>query len=117
MSKREQYGLSFDRNELSSSPILYVATSINKNTYPYNSVLTFVNSCSIFECKSLIEDLDRCITSEGNVDEGFFSDCVENRSILYQYPNVNIDDLLIIPMQDLKELLQEWLDFTITSDN
>ena len=50
---------------------------------------------------SFIYDLDSCLKGKGNVDEGFFSDSVEDMDIFYKYPNVEINDLFTIPMADL----------------
>lgn len=112
MSKREQYGLLFNKVRNSDGEISpYVSERV---PVTYNSVLIFIDGLDQFECESLISDLERCINGQGNVDEGFFSDGVEHMTILYQYPNINIDNVLIMPMQDMKELLQEWLAFIST---
>lgn len=109
MSKREQYGLLFNKIKLSNGEIAVVITE--KTSGGDNSVLTFMRGLSRPECESFINDLNNGINDHGNVDEGFFSDSVEHMSILYQYPNINIDDVLIIPMQEMKSLLEEWLLF------
>ena len=55
------------------------------------------------------------VNSENNIDEGFHSSSIEHITIKYEYPNINIDDILILPMSDFMELLAEWKDF-INSD-
>ncbi|RYX81614.1 hypothetical protein EON73_04710 [bacterium] len=109
MSIQSQYGLSFNKTMNSNGDLIPFVSQINR--IGYNSVLTLISLINIQECQSFIRDLDRCINEKGNIDEGFFSDSVENRTILYNYPNVIIDDLFTIPMVDLKHLLGEWLSF------
>lgn len=38
-------------------------------------------------------------------------------SIKYEYPNLNIDDVLIIPMIEMIELLKEWKEFISPEEN
>ncbi len=105
MSKREQFDLTFYKKLFDGQ--IYYECSSNHHHNDYSS-LCFISRLSKFESVSLRNDLKQCIDFETNVDEGFFSDSVEDRSIIYQFPNVNIDDILIISMLDLKELLDEW---------
>lgn len=114
MSKRAQYGLLFNRNTTALGNTHSYITTIGAEI-GYNSALGFINRLNEFECTSLIDDLKRCIKVQGNVDEGFFSDSVEDMSILYKYPDIIIDDWYTVSMQDLKELLQEWLAFAFRS--
>jgi hypothetical protein len=70
MSKREQYGLLFNKIELSKGEIRFVITQ--KKPGGNNSVLTFMRGLNRRECESFINDLNDCISDHGNIDEGFF---------------------------------------------
>ncbi|NTE00502.1 hypothetical protein G6M26_23420 [Agrobacterium tumefaciens] len=110
MPKKEHYGLEFTKQKLSNGEIFYrVDQKLNGNIN--NVILNFIYRLNEHQTKSFINDLNRCISSQANVDEGFFSDSVEDMEILYQYPNVDINDILKLPMVDLKEILEEWLEF------
>lgn len=109
MLKREQYGLIFNKKVLSNGSTVSVA--IQKKYIEGFCALIFINRLDQNECKGFIYDLNRCISLQRNSDEVFFSDGVEDMEIMYQYPNVNIDNVLIISMQDMKGLLEEWLEF------
>jgi len=108
--KSEEYGLLFLKRKLPYGDNL-PSIQIAKSTVNANSLLSFIERLDEYDCSSLIYDLIRCIGSNSNVDEGFFTDTVEHMSILYKYPNVEIDDILIIPMFDLKKIVEEWLEF------
>jgi len=75
--------------------------------------LKFINIINKHECESLLFDMNESLRKGRNIDEGFVSDGVEymHYGILYQYPNVLIEDTLIIPMVDLKEILEEVLKY------
>ena len=73
------------------------------------AALSFLSSIGKIDSEALIYDLDACISRHINVSEGYLSDPVEYMTIGYEYPNVNLNDVLLIPMTGLKELLQEWL--------
>ena len=109
MSKLSKYTLQFVRRKLNNGKV--VPNAIQTINGSDNSVLSFINGLDKHDTMSFINDLKDCININGNRDEGFFSDSVEHISILYQYPNVNIDDILVLPMVDLKEILEEWLEF------
>jgi hypothetical protein len=109
MSKLNKYTLKFVKRKLSDGSVYPIVIQEVKGSD--NSVLVFINGLDKHDCESFIYDLDRCIEGQANADEGFFSDSVEHIKIIYNYPNINIDDILSMPMQDMKELLEEWLNF------
>ena len=109
MSKRETYNLKFYKKVIEN--INYNICVQEGNGGEDYSVLTFLGNLSIQESQSFANDLALCLNSGGNIDEGFFSDSIEHISITYEYPNVNIDDILLISMLDMKSLLTEWIDF------
>jgi len=92
VSAMEKYGITFYAGET--------------NGYKFNSCrfsnFNYVN-LSFVSCWS--------VTSGGNVDDRFSSDSVEDIVIAYQYPNVEIDNVLTIPMIDLLQIVQEWKAF------
>lgn len=69
------------------------------------SVLSFIDRLDKHDTEGFLYDLNRSIDVRGNSDEGFFSDSVEHMDILYQYPNIVIDDILTISMEDICLLL------------
>jgi len=107
-----QYGLVFNKKVIGDGRVIPVVTRENYDL-DY-SVLSFIGRLDKHDTEGFLHDLNRSINLRGNSDEGFFSDSVEYMEILYQYPNVNIDDILIISMEDMKGLLEEWHSF-ITS--
>ncbi|MNK88836.1 hypothetical protein D3C87_1088180 [compost metagenome] len=108
MTKREQYGLTF-KNFI--SPV---------DNSPYNSCVA--ENSSVFAELQIIRYFDkseaqRLIDEIQNAQDGVhFQESIDTRwgaveDIMIQPPSVNINDVLLIPMQDMKELLQEWIAF------
>lgn len=109
MSKKEQYEIIFTKTFNKDWGYRHHAIP---QTIGDNAVLSFIGDLDKAETESFIEDMQRCITTQSNyLDEGFIPYNAEFMEIKYQYPNVNIDDILLIPMTDMKELLEEWLGF------
>jgi hypothetical protein len=113
MSKREEYGLLFNKVRIDNGELLNTVSQ--RTPGGKNSVLLFIRRLDVVDCRSFIYDLNGCIASEANIDDCYCSDTVEDMVIQYWYPNVNVDDVLIIPMTDMRGLLQEWLEFISTS--
>lgn len=109
MSKSEEYNLMFYKKIIDGVKYNICVQKVPDGDE--NSVLTFLDCLSFFECESFIRDLEICINNNENIDEGFFSGSIEHIKITYDYPNINIDGILIISMQDMKALLLEWKDF------
>lgn len=109
MSKLKEYGFELVKRKLSNGEI--IPTVSQKVPGGINSVLHFVHKLDKHETEGFIYDLDRCIDGQSNADEGFYSDSVESSDITYKYPNVNIGNVLIIPMIDMRAILVEWLNF------
>ncbi len=107
MSKREQYGITFYQTITSDGNNGYLCRKDNINQHSH---LTIICRLNISETESLINNINNAIS--GKYYEQFFSsDNIESETVELSYPNVIINGNLIIPMQDLKELLQEWLNF------
>lgn len=108
MTKREQYGLCFYKMNWPDGTI-HPQLKVEKQD---NSLmLNLINYLDENETVGFLFDLERCIDSKRNVDEGFQSDYFCDIDVLYQYPDVNFSNLYSIPMVDLKEILEEWLVF------
>lgn len=105
---KEVYGLEFYKKWVQDRERPFITQKVYRS---YNSVLSFIGRLDITDTESFIYDLNRSIELRGNSDEGFFSDSVEDLQILYQYPNINIENVITIPMTDMKEILEEWLEF------
>ena len=107
MTKREQYGLIFTKRHLFQHGVLPFVEV--EREVGHNSVLSLlIGDLSESLTTSFIYDLKGCLNSKGNIDEGFFSDSVEDMDIFYKYPNVEINNLFTIPMEDMLGLLEEW---------
>ncbi|SDE67241.1 hypothetical protein SAMN05216464_108163 [Mucilaginibacter pineti] len=104
MSQKDKYQLTFYSKIVNGRK--YNLCQSSPGDY---AVLSFLGSIDKIDGEALIYDLDACISRHINVSDGYLSDPVEYMTIGYEYPNVNINDVLSIPMSDLKELLQEWL--------
>ncbi|GGI29544.1 hypothetical protein [Pedobacter mendelii] len=111
MSKLKQYGFQMQKKRTDKGDISILYKDVPGGP---NSALHFVSGLSKHETESFIYDLDRSLNLQENADEGFFSDHVEDIDIVYQYPNINIDDVLVLPMADMREILIEWLNFAFT---
>jgi len=106
VSAMEKYGITFYAGETNG----YKFNSCRFSNFNYVN-LSFVSCLSTNDCNGLIDDLQWSVISGGNVDDRFSSDSVEDIVIAYQYPNVEIDNVLTIPMIDLLQIVQEWKAF------
>lgn len=108
--KSEDYGLKFLKKKMSDGTFILFINLIS-DAPTKNSVLFFIDRLDKHDILGFIDDLKECMDGQTNNDEGFFSDSVEHMDILYQYPDVNINEALLIPMVDLIKILEEWLQF------
>ena len=107
MSLKEKYGIVFYSQIISG--VKYNTCNVTDSNY-YN--LSFISCFDSTETSQMIGDLNNCITYQYNISDTYESDSIENIHIIeYQYPNMLIDNIVTIPMTDLKELLQEWLTY------
>ena len=110
MTKREQYGLVFQKNKntIDGSDVFFCRKPGKVDKHDY--LKFFLNQLDDIEVKGLRDDLDEAL--KGNYYEEYFvSDGIPD-SIHLKYPNVTFEYVdLTLPMVDLKALLQEWLDF------
>ncbi|MDV6169420.1 hypothetical protein R1T16_13375 [Flavobacterium sp. DG1-102-2] len=108
MSKSTEYNLRFYKTNVDGK--IYNICS-HHGTVDSKSNLIFLTHLDYDDTMSFLNDLQLSVNSESNADEGFDSSSIEHISIKYEYPNVNIDDILILPMIDFIELLTEWKNF------
>ena len=106
MTKREQYGLSFYKIITSNGNIRHLCKTDRTDAYSNLIVIRFLNS---IEAQGLIDEITRALA--GEFFEPFFtSDGVESEDIDLVYPNVIVNGTSV-SMQDMKDLLLEWLSF------
>ena len=112
MTVIEKYGLKFVKIKLPSSHGIVPGINIESSNSDH-TVLSFLNTLQESECKAFLYDMNWCLDRQSNGMGGFNSDGVEYlyNGIIYQYPNVIIDDILILSMQDMKEILEELLKY------
>lgn len=110
MTKREQYGLSFYKKKNSFDGAIENICKREGSINEYNH-LQILTQFSQIETTDLIEEIENALNGK-YYEEYFTSDPIEFVSIKLAYPNVIFgENDLIISMQDLKDLLQEWLAF------
>lgn len=69
MSKREDYNLTFYRKNIEGR----IINICSYNGNGINSVLTFIDGLSNYETTSLIDDLQKIVDIQHNIDEGFYT--------------------------------------------
>ncbi|GEM_PF-1300932 len=111
MTIKEKYGLEFHSKILHESN--YYKISINEEYY----FLQFIGYCDTIELKGLLDDINESLESKKSFD-GIHLTNSTTLNIICDYPNVKISDWAsidktanVISMVDLKELIEEWLNF------
>ncbi|WP_147278062.1 hypothetical protein [Flavobacterium sp. AG291] len=107
MTKKEQYGLSFLNWENEDKTIVKICRREIVDEY---SELQVLNRFNITLSKSLIDQIDRVLNNE-YFEKIFSSDAIDDNSIEIHPPFIIINDLLQIRIEDMKELLNEWIVF------
>ena len=108
MTKREEYGLSFYKWKDIETGKLYPICKREK-----------VGSLSNLQLLSRLDStdtqilIDEIFKAQANLPYDNFpsSDSYEDILIEYNYPNVIIDGIFTISMNDFRELLEEWKNF------
>ena len=85
----------------------------------YYILAYIISRLDSFEAKSLLWQLQHCIVNKFNGNISYESDTFEDLQfgILYEYPNVNLDNVLLIPMSDLESIVEDWLEFIKKEQN
>jgi hypothetical protein len=112
MNKKEQYSLIFFKR---IRPDGKLRADLRVENTDNSTILNLLGYLDENATVGFIDDLESCIYSKRNVDEGFQFDHFGDTDVLYKYPNVTFGTLYSIPMIDLKEILEEWLVFLKSS--
>lgn len=109
MTKREQYGLTFSKwtNPADGSITPICQREIINNF----SELQFIDDLEVSEINGLLNLIDKAQNGVPHQDS-FITDSIDDMDeIRILPPNISINSVCVIPLQDMKELLLEWLDF------
>jgi hypothetical protein len=114
MTRREQYNLIF-RRIIDDGYTEFLCYQLD-NDLPYARLAEKLRLMHKVECLGLIETIEDAENNQYyeeyfSLDRDAASDTDEIRILP---PNVIIDQDIIIPFQDMKELLQEWVTFMET---
>lgn len=113
MTKKEQYGLSFLNWERKDKTIVKICRREIVDEY---SELQIINRFNITLSKSLINQIDKVLNKE-YFEEIYSSDAIDDESIEIHPPFIIINDILQIRIEDMKELLNEWIVFLKTEES
>lgn len=108
MTKREQYGLEFI-NWIDPITKSNVKICRREGVNEYNE-LQIINRLNIFEIQSFIKDIENAQAGK-YYDEIYSTDSIDDQLIEIQPPDIVINTICTIPLQDMKAILEEWLDF------
>lgn len=108
MSVREKYDILFMRKIVNGKIFNHCSAKVPGGS---NSVLFFLTRFDKKDASDLLEELVIRINLGYNTNDSYESDLVEHMDIIFQYPNIDIDGVLLMPMQDMKGLLEEWISF------
>ncbi|MBP6755710.1 MAG: hypothetical protein KA210_06140 [Bacteroidia bacterium] len=108
LTKREQYGLTFTKwMEPESNELYNICSRDEVGVYSH---LTFIRYLNVGELNAIIKEITNA--QNGQIYDSLpSSDSYEDVSLELSFPNITIDDVLTVPMEDFKELLLEWIDF------
>lgn len=111
MATHEQYNLKFGKN-IYDNDNEFVCYQIGNNQ-TYYRLAEKLRLMHKIECIGLIEDINAAQNNQ--YYEQYFAidrdSASDSDGIEILPPNVIIDSSIIIPLQDMKEILQEWLAF------
>lgn len=111
MTKREQYGLEFNKLTING------ATGYNcfrKNgIVDQNNDLQFLSYLDLSRTEFLLREVNAFLNNATYPDETVYESMVlEHIELDIEYPNFRIEKKPhTFPLADIKDLLQEWLDF------
>ena len=104
---REKYDLTFIKKKIDGE----ICFIVKKQIVDEYSLLQIIGFFDVEESLDFLLEINNAISGKiQNLD--WCSDSIENNYDLeILYPNVIINEVLIIPLQDMKQLLEEWIDF------
>lgn len=111
MTKREKYGLDFSKwvNPVDKT-VKKVCRREKLSTY---SELQIIDRLSIFEIQSLLQSIQNADNGD-YYEEIYSSERIDDESVEIHPPNIIINEICIIPLIDMRDLLQEWITFINT---
>jgi hypothetical protein len=107
MTRHDQYELQFFKVLEKDKTKRFFCRTKTVNIF---SRLQVINYLDIFECNALIDEIQNA-ENELYFDDYFSADASGNDTIQIVPPNVIINEDFAIPLQHLKEILQEWILF------
>ena len=114
MSKKEEYGLEF--NKLTSNGVTIHGCVRKNGIVDQNNDLQFLNYLDISGTEFLLREVNSYLNTRPNPNWTTYESMVLEHIELYiEYPNFRIDNgPYVFPLSDIRDLLQEWLDFLNT---
>lgn len=109
MSRRQEYNLNFNKVNSSVFSPLFICIG-NENTAGSLELASLLRSISDKESDGLLEEVNLALTG-GDYEEYYSPDGSAVDTIKITPPNAIYNDYYTISLFDLKELLEEWIDF------
>jgi len=109
MTKQKQYGLKFLKfpSPLNKNSTYHSCVAETSGTYDELQILRYFTES---EATRLIAEIQKAQNGE-SFEESIDTQWSAVEEIIIHPPVININDVLTIPMQDMKELLLEWVEF------
>ena len=107
MEMKNKYGLDFINQKNSDGSTTKIC---KRNVLDKESELQIISRLDSFETNSLISELDNAIKGK-YYDFYFCTDSIDDSIIYITKLSVIINDIFEIPIQDMKDLLGEWILF------
>ncbi|WP_116790473.1 hypothetical protein [Flavobacterium psychrotrophum] len=108
MTKREQYNLIFYWNTIPGHGTWPTMSTNGNNEYANLCILQLLYYS---EAEYFIDSIDLALSGQLYDPDFLNTDGTEGQDIKFEEPNFIFDHYLTIHMSDMKELLQEWVDF------
>ncbi len=109
MTKKEYYGLEFIKLNQNGKNVYYCR---RKDGIVDNySELQFINRLSVVSTQFLIGDIADTVVSQNAIRDYTQPGGCDHIDLEIAYPNFIIDEILSLPLVDMKALLEEWLLF------
>lgn len=110
MTKQELYKLNFEKLNIKDWGIRYGCTSYSNNVTGSSQLASLLDTLSDREPDYLLEEINLAL-SGGDYEEYYSPDMSGVESVRISPPNAIINDDFSISLIDLKELLEEWIEF------
>ena len=107
---KEQYGLEFIKINNSNGEIKNYCRRKDGIVDQYNE-LQFLSRLNVNSTIFLKNEIERVINNNSAFFDYVQPAKCDDIELIIDFPNFNINDMLILPLTDIKTLLEEWLDF------